>query len=158
MNHIDISSQVSVLNDPAAKVSVKVAAAAALWDLIERCESALEPFKREMRNAALSQVSGDLPVSVITDGEGLAQCKVVVPAPSLKLNKGVTVEGERAALGELFDTVYEVELKLRKPDPRFLATFPPRVQSHVATVTTLVENTPRVSLKTLPGVTDVTRA
>jgi hypothetical protein len=40
MNHIDITSQVSVLNDPAAKVSAKVAAAAALWDLIERCESA----------------------------------------------------------------------------------------------------------------------
>lgn len=155
---MDIASQTAILNDARATVAAKVAAAAALWDLIEKCEGALEPFKREMRNAAVAQAVGAaLPASVVTDGDGLTQCKVVIPAPSLKLNKGVTVEGERAALGELFNTVYEVELRLRKPDPRFLATFPANVQAHVATVTTLVENTPRVSLKTLPGVTDVTR-
>ena len=127
--NIDIASQTAILNDANATVTAKVAAAAALWDLIEKCESALEPFKRDMRNAALAQYTGaTLPANVVTDGDGLTQCKVVIPAPSLKLNKGVTIEGEQKALGDLFNTVYEVELKLRKPDPRFLATFPPNVQ------------------------------
>lgn len=153
MDSVDITAQTAVINDPSATVPAKIEAAAALWDLIGRCEAALEPFKREVRN--LATATGKPTVTL--DGAGLTQCKVVVPAPSLKLNPGVTVEGERAALGELFNAVYEVKLSLRKADPAFIATFPASVQSHVSAVTTLVENTPRVSLKTLPGVTDVTK-
>ena len=151
MDTIDISTQTAIINDPAATIAAKISAASTLWTLIERCETALEPFKREVRAIAVAGGTG----TVLLDGEGLTQCKVVVPTPSLKLNEGLTVEGERAALGDLFSTVYEVRLALRKPDPRFIATFPPPVQQHVASVTTLVENTPRVSLKALPGVEPV---
>lgn len=148
---IDISTQTAIINDANATLAAKIAAAAELWTLIERCESALEPFKREVRDVAVKGGTG----TVTFDGDGLTQCKVVVPTPSLKLNDGLTVDGERAALGDLFNAVYEVRLALRKPDPRFIATFPPAVQGHIASVTTLVENTPRVSLKSLPGVTPV---
>lgn len=148
---IDIHAQTSVINDPNAPLTAKVAAAAVLWSTIEACEAALEPFKREVR--ALAVATGK-PVATF-DGDGLSQAKVVVPGPSLKLSPAATVEGERAALGELFNAIYEVKLSLRKADPTFLATFPPAVQSHVSMVTTLVENTPRVSLKSLPGVTPV---
>ena len=153
MNTIDITAQTAVINDPDATLASKIAAAAALWNVIEAADAALAPFKREVRDRAVATGK----ITVTFEGEGLTQCKVVVPAPSLKLNPGVTVEGERAALGDLFNAVYEVRLHLRKADPAFIATLPPSVQSHVSTVTTLVENTPRVSLKTLPGVTDVTK-
>lgn len=151
MNTIDISTYANVINDNTAALTAKVAAAARLWTCIEECEAALEPFKREVRDAAVATGKP----TVTLDGEGLTQCKVVVPGPSLKLTPAATVEGERAALGELFNAIYEVKLSLRKADPTFLATFPPSVQAHVSSVTTLVESTPRVSLKSLPGVSPV---
>lgn len=148
---MDISKQIATINDPSAPLAAKVAAAAELWSLIDSCEAALEPFKKEVRELALATGK---PV-VTFEGDGLSQCKVVVPGPSLKLSPAATLEGERAALGELFNAIYEVRLSLRKADPTFLATFPPSVQAHISTVTALVENTPRVSLKSLPGVTPV---
>jgi hypothetical protein len=151
MNAIDLSPYTATLNDTAAPITAKVAAAAALWALIESAQEALEPFKREVR--ALAVASGE---SVVTlDGDGLTQAKVVVPGPSLKLTPAATVEGERLALGVLFNSIYEVKLSLRKADPTFIGTFPPEVQAHLAGVTDLVPNTPRVSLKSLPGVTPV---
>lgn len=147
----DISAKTEIINRPDAPLPAKVAAAAELWTLIERCQESLEIFKQEVRKLAVT--SGK--TSVTFDGEGLTQAKVVVPGPSLKLIPGVTVESERDALGELFDAIYEVKLQLRKADPTFLATFPPNVRRHISTVTTLVTNPPRVSLKSLPGVSQV---
>lgn len=146
-----ISPELNVLTDTNAPLAAKVAAAAELWSLIDSCEAALEAFKKEVRGLALATGK---PV-VNFEGDGLSQCKVVVPGPSLKLSATATVESERAALGELFNALYEVKLALRKADPAFISTFPLSVQAHIATVTTLVENTPRVSLKSLPGVTPV---
>jgi hypothetical protein len=146
-----IENETKILNDPSTTLAQRVAAAAKLWTLIEACESALEPFKREVRDLAVA--AGKPTVTI--DGEGLTQCKVVVPGPSLKLTASATVDGEKAALGDLFNAIYEVKLSLRKADPAFLATFPPAIQGHIASVTTLVGNTPRVSLKSLPGVEPV---
>lgn len=151
MNAIAVGTYSTVINDTNAPLAAKVAAAAALWALIESAQEALEPFKGEVR--ALALAAGK---SVLTlDGDGLTQAKVVVPGPSLKLTAAATVDGEKAALGDLFNAVYEVKLGLRKADPNFIGTFPPEVQAHLATVTDLVANTPRVSLKSLPGVTPV---
>jgi len=151
MNSIDLSPYTAIINDTCAPFSVKVAAAAALWNVIESAGAALEPFKREVRDLAVASGKSTLTI----DGDGLTQCKVVVPGPSLKLTPAATVDGEKAALGDLFNAIYEVKLSLRKADPTFLATFPPEVQAHVTGVTDLVANTPRVSLKSLPGVTPV---
>lgn len=152
-----IENETKIINDATATLAAKVAAAAKLWALIEECQKALEPFKREMRERALAQCgNAPLPFTCSLDGEGLTQCRVVIPAPSLRLLDGVTVEGERAKLGELFDAVYEVKLTLRKPDPKFIGNFPPAVREHVASVTAIVDNTPRVSLRSLPGVDPVT--
>lgn len=148
MKALDIRAHTALINDPAAPLASKVAAASALWNAIEACQEALEPFKREVR--ALAVASGKSTVTF--DGDGLTQAKVVVPGPSLKLTPAATVDGEKAALGDLFDAIYEVKLSLRKADPTFLACFPPAVQAHVASVADLVPSTPRVSLKSLPGV------
>lgn len=149
MNHI--ARETAVLNDPSATLPSKIAAAAILWELIEECQRALEPFKQEVRAVAVA----DGRPTVTLDGAGLSQCKVVVPGPSLRLREGLSVEGERAALGELFDLVYEVKLNLRSTSPTAVATYPASVQAHLATVASLVPNTPRVSLKTLTGVEEV---
>lgn len=149
MHHI--AQETAVLTDPNAPLPAKIAAAAILWELIDECQKALEPFKQEVRAVALA----DGRTTVTLDGEGMSQCKVVVPGPSLRLQEGVTEASERAALGELFGTAYEVKLALRNTSPAFAATLPPAVQTHLATVTTLVANTPRVSLRTLPGVEQV---
>ena len=153
---MSIENETKVINDAGATLQAKIAAAAKLWTLIEECQKALEPFKREMRDLALQAgANAPLPFTCTLDGEGLTQCKVVIPAPSLKLVDGLTVDGERAALGDLFNAVYEVRLALRKPDPKFIATFPDKVRAHVATVSTIVDNRPRVSLRSLPGVESV---
>lgn len=149
MNHIALET--AVLNNPNAHLPDRIAAAAALWGLIEECEAALKPFKDEVRALALAAGTTTLTLN----GTGMCQCKVVVPGASLKLREGLSVEGERAALGELFGTVFEVKLALRSTSPAVAATLPPAAQAHLATVTSLVANTPRVSLKVLPGVEEL---
>jgi len=148
---LDITAQTATINDPSAPMPAKIAAAAILWETIEQCEKVLETFKRDVRAVA---VATGRP-TVTLDGAGLSQCKVVVPGPSLRLREGLSVEGQRAALGELFDLVYEVKLNLRSTSPTAVATYPASVQAHLATVASLVPNTPRVSLKTLTGVEEV---
>jgi hypothetical protein len=128
-----IAYEVAIINDPNASIGDKVDAAAKLWQLIV--------------------ASGQ--TSITINGNGLSQCKVTVPKPFLKLEDGLTVDDERTALGELFDAIYEVKLQLHKNDPTFLATFPQSVQAHMAGVTTFATNTPRVSLRTLPGVEEI---
>jgi hypothetical protein len=146
-----IAQETAVLNDPNASLPAKIAAAAILWELIEECHRTLEPFKRDVRAVAVA----DGRPTVTLDGEGMSQCKVVVPGPSLRLREGVTEAEERLALGELFGAVYEVKLVLRSTSPAVVANLPVSAQAHLATVTDLVPNTPRVSLKALPGVTPV---
>jgi hypothetical protein len=148
---LDITAQTATINDPSAPMPAKIAAAAILWETIEQCEKVLETFKRDVRAVA---VATGRP-TVTLDGEGMSQCKVIVPGPSLRLREGTTEAGEREALGELFGTVYEVKLCLRSTSPMALSHLPPAVQAHLATVTDLVANTPRVSLKVLPGVEEV---
>ena len=147
-----IASEIQVINDSAATLAAKIAAAATLWNLIEVCEAALKPFKDEVRLVAQQ----DGKPSVTFNGDGMTQCKVVLPGPTLKLKDGLSVEGERNALGELFNTVYEVKIALRNASPAFIATFPHFVQAHIGAVATVVASTPRVSLKILPGVVEVT--
>ena len=147
-----IASEIQVINDSAATLAAKIAAAATLWNLIEVCEAALKPFKDEVRLVAQQ----DGKPSVTFNGDGMTQCKVVLPGPTLKLKDGLSVEGERNALGELFNTVYEVKIALRNASPAFIATFPHFVQAHIGSVATVVASTPRVSLKILPGVVEVT--
>ena len=89
-----IQVESSIILDPEAPFEAKVDAAAALWELAEACEHALEPFKREARERAA--LSGESPA--VFNGSGMSQCRVVTPKPSLKLRKGLTVEGERAVL------------------------------------------------------------
>lgn len=149
MNHIALET--AVLNNPNAALPDRIAAAAALWGLIEECEGALKPFKDEVRAMALAAGTTTLTLN----GTGMCQCKVVVPGASLKLREGLSVEGERASLGELFGTVFEVKLALRSTSPAVAATLPPAAQAHLATVTSLVANTPRVSLKVLTGVEEL---
>jgi hypothetical protein len=151
MNTVDITGQTAILTNPDAPVAAKIAAAAALWDAIERAEEALKPFKDTMRTLAVAEGKP----SVTFNGEGLSQCKVVVPGPSLRLNDGITVEAARADLGPLFDLVYEVKLNLRSQSPAVVSTYPAAAQVHLATVTSIVPSTPRVSLKVLPGVEEI---
>ena len=149
MNHIALEN--AVLRNTSATLGDRIAAASALWELIEECEAALKPFKDEVR--AMAVAAGNPTMTI--NGTGMCQCKVVVPGASLKLREGLSVEGERAALGELFGTVFEVKLALRSTSPAVAATLPPAAQAHLATVTSLVANTPRVSLKVLLGVEEV---
>lgn len=148
--HPSIQPEVEVLRSD-APMATKIAAAARLWHLSEDIKAVLEHFKTEVRKVALETGK-----SVVTlDGEGLSQVKVIVPGPSLRLMDGLTVQGERDALGEWFNAVYEVKLNLRSANPAAVATFSPSVRSHMAEVTTLVENPPRVSLRHLQGVEEV---
>lgn len=147
-----IASEIQVINDSAATLAAKIAAAATLWNLIEECEAAIKPFKDEVRLVAQQEGKP----SVTFNGDGMTQCKVVLPGPTIKLKDGLSVEGERQALGELFNAVYEVKLSLRNASAAFIATLPLSVQTHLGYVATLVNSTPRVSLKSLPGVVEVT--
>ncbi len=147
----NIDQERRVINDPNAPLPAKIAAAAVLWELIELATKALEPFKNEVRAVA---VATGQPV-VTLNGNGMSQCKVVLPGPSLRLNDGVTEEGELTALGDLFPVIYETKLTLRNASPAFIAPFPPNIINHIATVTTLVPSTPRVSLRSLSGVEEV---
>lgn len=147
----NIDHERRIINDPNAPLPAKIAAAAVLWELIDSASKALEPFKTEVRAVALVSRA---PV-VTLNGDGMSQCKVVFPGPTLKLNDGVTEEGERAVLGELFPALYEVRLQLRNNNPDFVASFPPNVSKHIATVTTLIPSTPRVSLRSLSGVEEI---
>jgi len=146
-----IDSEVTILGDRYATITAKIAAAARLWSLIEECQTAVEPFKAEVRDLAQKQNQP----TVTLDGDGLSQCKVVFQRPSLVVKPGLTVEDERAALGDLFGVIFEVKLTLKNVDPAFIADFPKPVRDHISSVTTLVVNTPRVSLKSMPNVTDV---
>ena len=147
----NIDEQVRTIHDPQAPTSAKIAAAAVLWNLIEQANAAMEFFKAGLRPIA---VATGKPV-VTLNGDGMSQCKVVLPGPTLRLNSDLTVEGERAALGDLFNTLYEVRLVLRDATAEFIGTFPPHVRQHFTTVATLVPSTPRVSLRALPGVEEI---
>lgn len=151
LNAPSIAAEAKIINDPSTTMAEKVQAAAKIWQLAEDCQTALEPFKAEARRVA--QAEGKPIVTI--DGEGLTQCKVVFQTPTLKLKDGLDIEAEKRALGAHFGAVYEVKLALRKGNPSYLATFPQPVQAHVASVTTMVENTPRVSLKILSGVEEM---
>jgi hypothetical protein len=151
MPNPSIEAYAAVIHDPNAPLADKVDAAAALWSMSLQCQDALEDFKQVIRTYAISE---NKPL-VVVNGNGLSQCRVVVPRPGLNLREGLTPEGERAALGDQFDALYEVRLVLRKTDPTYLAVFPPEVQAHMASVTTLTTNVPRVSIKTLPDVEEM---
>lgn len=146
-----IAHEVAIINDPFVPIGDKVDAAAHLWQLIVDCGEALDSFKTSVRKIALASGQASLTIN----GNGLSQCKVNIPKPSLGLKDGLIPEDERIALGDLFNTIYEVKLQLRKSDPTFLDTFPQSAQAHMAGVTTLVNNIPRVSLKTLPNVDEI---
>lgn len=147
----NIDQQRRVINDPNAPLSSKIAAAAELWELIDSATKALEPFKNEVRAVALA--TGQ-PV-VTLNGIGMSQCKVVLPGPTLRLNDGVTAYDELTALGDMFPVIYETKLMLRNASPAFIASFPPDITTHIASVTTLVPSTPRVSLRSLSGVEEI---
>jgi hypothetical protein len=151
MTNALIQNEVAIIDDPKATLPVKVAAAARLWALIDDAAAALENFKDHVRVLALKEHKD----TVIFDGEGLTQCKVVCPRSTLKLKDGLDVDTERKALGDLFDVLFEVKLNLRDTDPDFVSNFPVPVQRHIASVTDLVTNKPRVSLKSLPGVSEM---
>jgi hypothetical protein len=146
-----IVHETATIHDPAATMGAKVAAAAQLWQLVKDCQEALDVFKAEARVVALKDGRN----TVTIDGDGLAQCKVVVPMPTLRLKEGLSVEGEKAALGPQFPALFDVKLELKKTDPTYIAAFPPEVQAHISNITTLVNNPPRVSLSILPGVEEV---
>lgn len=149
---MNITHEANILRDESAPLPARVLAAAKLWNLIDACEAALKPFKESVRTLASETANG---TTVTFEGEGLSQCKVVLPGPSIKLREGLSVEGERDALGESFNTVYEVKLSLRNASAAFIATLPLSVQTHLAGVTSLVPATPRVSFKLLEGVEQV---
>lgn len=151
MSNAQITYETSIINDPGATIGAKVAAAAKLWQLVEDCQEVIEAFKTEVRKVAAAEGKP----TVMINGEGLSQCKVVFPRPSLKLKEHLDIDNERAALGDLFDALFEVRIQLRKADPTFVATFPQSVQAHISNVTTLVTNPPRVSLMVLPGVEEI---
>lgn len=152
--NLTVTEAVTVIRDPSADFSEKVDAAAKLWTLIENAQAALEEFKTQAREKALATRSSDSN-KVLLNGAGLSQCQVTFPPPTLKINEGVNVDAEKAALGPYFNSVYEVRLGLRKSSLDFLDGFPVTVRRHMADRTTLVNNPPRVSLKTLPGVEEM---
>lgn len=140
-----------VINDPNAPLPTKIAAAAVLWALIDDAKDVLEAFKASVRTVAVA--TGQTTVTL--NGDGMSQCKVVLPGPSLKLNEDFREVTSRNVLGHYFDVLFETKVQLRNGDPSFIATFPAIVTNHMATVTTLVPSTPRVSLKSLAGVEEV---
>jgi len=147
----NIDQERRVINDPNATFASKVAAAATLWELVESATKALNPFKTEVR--ALAVATG-LPVASF-NGEGMSQCRVVLPGPTLRLTEGFNPDDARKALGPLFDTLFETKVQLRHADPGFVATLPPNITTYMASVTELVPSTPRVSLRSLSGVEEV---
>lgn len=151
MSNPIVTEASAIVNDPNASLPDKVAAAAKLWALVEECQTVLESFKIIARAHAVS--TGESKVTI--NGNGMSQCQVIVPTPSLKLRDGLKIDDEKAALGELFDTIFEVKLALRNASPLFLGTFPQHVQNHVAKRTTIINNPPRVSFKVLSNVDEV---
>lgn len=147
----NIDQERRVINDPNAPLPAKIAAAAVLWELIDSATKALEPFKAEVRVAAQASRG---PV-VTFNGDGMSQCKVVLPGPTLRLTEDFNEDAARKALGPFYDSLFETKVQLRNPDPTHIASFPPNVTSYIATVTTLVPSTPRVSLRSLSGVEEV---
>lgn len=147
----NIDQETRVINDPSAPLPDKIAAAAVLWDFIDRSTKVLERFKAEVRVAA---AESKLPV-VTLNGTGMSQCKVVFPGPTLKLNDPFDAAAARRVLGPFFDPIFETHVTLRSNDPNTITPFPPNVAVYMAGVTTLVPSTPRVSLKMLPGVEEV---
>lgn len=147
----NIDQQRRVINDPNAPLPAKIAAAAELWELIDSATKALEPFKTEVRAAA---VAHGQPV-VSFNGTGMSQCKVVLPGPTLRLTDDFNVDAARKALGSSFDNLFETKVQLRSVDPTYVASFPPYIALYMASVTTLVPSTPRVSLRSLSGVEEI---
>jgi hypothetical protein len=152
MNPI-VSEAAAVIHDPNASLADKVAAAAKLWSLVEECQKVIEEFKGIARAHAMSVSAGQ--PKVVINGTGMSQCQVVIPSPSLKLMEGVRIEDEMAALGKFFQTVFDVRLVLKSSNPADFGTLPDPIQTHMASVTTLAHNPPRVSLKVIHGVDEV---
>lgn len=148
---LDITRHRRVINDPNATIAAKIAVAAELWELINLATATLEPFKAEVRSIATPMGQP----TVTLNGDGMTQCRVVLPGPTLKLNEGLDETQERLTLGEWFSPIYEVRLQLRSPNPNQFTTFPPWVGAHMATITTLTPSTPRVSLRHLLGVEEI---
>jgi hypothetical protein len=154
----NIDRELRVLTDPKSPTGAKIAAAATLWHIIEVATKALEPFKAEIRDIAAKDPSlphGKGTPSVTINGDGMAQVKVVFPGEHLKLLEGLQYATEREALKEYFDPLYKVRLELRNTSPNYLQGFPLDVRTHMAKVTAIVQQTPRVSLKSLQGVEEV---
>lgn len=147
----NIDQERRVINDPNAPLPAKIAAAAVLWELIDAATKALEPFKTEVRAAAVAM--GQPVVSF--NGHGMSQCKVVLPGPTLRLTDDFNVDAARKGVGLFFDNLFETKVQLRNNDPAYIATFPPNVTNYMASVTSLVPSTPRVSLRSLSGVEEI---
>ena len=147
----NIDEQQRVINDPNAPLPAKIAAAAILWDLIDRATKVLEPFKAEVRAVAVA--TGQPVVSL--NGTGMSQCKVVLPGPTLRLTDEFNVDAARKAVGGFYDNLFDTKVQLHNPDPSYVATFPTNVVVYINNVTTLVPSTPRVSLRSLSGVEEI---
>jgi hypothetical protein len=147
----NIENERRVINDPNAPLPAKIAAAAVLWELIDAATKALEPFKTEVRAAAVA--TGQPVVSF--NGTGMSQCKVVLPGPTLRLTDDFDPDEARKAVGFFFDNLFETRINLRNTDPAYTATFPPNITNYIAKVTTLIPSTPRVSLRSLSGVEEI---
>lgn len=148
---IDFNQERRVINDPNASIADKVAAAATLWAFIEEAQKTIETFKGFIRPLAVATKD----YVVVYNGTGMTQCRVVLPSSTLRLNEGVSIEGERARFGSLFPKLYNVTLGLYSVHPDYYNQFPPNIASHMAGVTTLVPSTPRVSLRILQGVEEL---
>lgn len=151
-----ITPEVRVLKDPDTTLPQRIEAAARLWDLQEDIKDVLEDFKSYVRG--LREVTdtdpGDTP-TVTLEGNNLTRCKVTLAAPSLKLNPDTSPSDVLTHLGERhFNRVFT--LTLRTTDPDTLNSLTEHNRRYLASITTLVTNPARVSVKSVGSVIPVT--
>lgn len=114
----------------------------------KRASKALDPLKVALRDQAVR--NGGKPGPLYLNSTHGSSCTVVIPKPSLKIQKDTDMDGLRALLGTRFDVFFETLTKY-KPRPEFenrtAACSDPDERQAMIEAVKMDEGTPRVSFK-----------
>jgi hypothetical protein len=139
------------LQSQGVALATKIQLGAEIWRVSERIDPILQPLKEVLREMAKKALNGQPGVTQF-EGDSSTLAQVTLPPRGAKVDPELGVDEAKKILGEDFNRVFKVTLTLRPEALTVLENLPKSTQQAVSKHLTLVDATPRVSLKSLPGV------
>lgn len=141
----------SLLRDSTAPLALRVEAGAKIWSLMEGLKDSLESFKLQLRAEARSKIQTGVG-QISFEGAGFTSAQVTITPPLVRV-QGLNLKEAQEVLGPDFDRIFKVTVTTRPDASPVLDTLGDKERRYVSGVVTLEDSTPRVSFKSLPGVT-----